>query len=901
MGEVYRAADTKLKRHVAIKVLPAAFGTDAERLARFRREAEVLAALNHPHIAAIYGFETGQAGPAGQAGQATPESPASPAQPAFPAFIVMELVEGEDLAERLTRGAIPLDEALAIARQVADALEAAHEQGIIHRDLKPANIKVRPDGTVKVLDFGLAKAVESGGVRLQTDAAVSQMVTSPAMTMAGMVLGTAAYMSPEQARGKTVDARADIWAFGCVLYEMLTGRRPFEGEDVMSAIGAAIRKEPEWTALPPRLPAAVRSTIVRCLQKDPKQRARHIGDVRLALEGAFGASEPAVVSAVPQPTRRLGPPLAAAVLVTALATGFGAWTILRPAPVERRAVRLNLAPAAGSAFSNFFALSPDGRSIAYIGLDQAGQGSIWVHVFESGESRPLPRTVGARSSLVWSPDSRSLAYSNGTTFMRIGADGGSAQQLGDVAGWAGGDWAPDDTLVYGRVAGGLAKIPASGGPAVALTEVDASRQETGHTNPSFLSDGKHFVYFRWARGASQAGIAIGALDRQPNEQAKELLLPTAEHAVYAKPIPPETVGHLLYLRDGALVAQALDERTLKLTGEAVQLAESVGVGPATYAQISVSNSGALAYLAPRRDLGGVPGWFDRTGREVGTIAVGPSGSAAYPRLSPDGKRVALIVDRDVWVYDIGGRPPIRVTHLEPPDNAGSPLWTPDGTGIVYESVGYRGVGLMPADGSSTPEKIVTIPGHYHPHDWSADGKELIAVRFNREAPTLADRTWNIVRVPLAAPAQESAILASQTDAGHWGAALSPNKRFMAYVTNSTGRDEVWVRPFPGPGTAERVSPQGGTEPLWSANGRELIYLENDRFMTVKTTTEGAFSFTPPTMLFETPVARLSQPPSYGLAPDGRLLVIKRPPVSSLPLSIIINWQDLPAVRAARGK
>jgi eukaryotic-like serine/threonine-protein kinase len=875
MGEVYRARDTRLDRDVALKLLPEEFAKSAERLARFQREARTLASLNHPHIAQIYGLE---------------EQPTRVA-------LAMEFVEGDDLAQRLARGPLPLDDIFSIARQVGDALESAHAQGIIHRDLKPANIKVRPDGTVKVLDFGLAKAIgpaEAGphtderGIRLQADLSHSPTMTSPAMTAAGVILGTAAYMSPEQARGKPVDKRADIWAFGCLLFEMLAGRRAFEGDDVASTIGASIHKEPAWAALPASTPPALRATIERCLQKEPRQRFHDMGDVRLSLDGVFSAPTQMATTMPPRSRSSVVAAATIAAVVSAAAAGLAVWTMKRPIAIVRTPIRFQVPTPLGRTLRGFFSMSPDGHLIAMT-LRGDDRWSLWVQSLDTGDIRELTRANAGNTSQVWSPDSRSIVYVGPAGLMRIDVAGSAPEVLAPGAiNWTGGAWLPDDTIVFGRAAGGLMRVSAKGGTPVEVTTLDADRQETGHGNPWILPDGRHFVYSRTSRVAANSGIFVGSVDTPPGGQSRTRLVASSQQAEYA-PSGDGSPGHLLFVRDGILMAQPFDERTLELSGDPVQIVQNIGVGPASYAHFWLSNTNTLAYRVAETGLGGVPAWFDHNGRELGPIGGAPIEHASHPRISPDGKRLALIVNTDLWVYDLGGRPPIRLTFLEPNSaTTYSPLWTPDGQSIVFEPSGSTAGGLkmLPADGSNTTPTPATPPGHFHPHGWSADGHELLTA-LNSGPPT----GWDIMRVALGDDGKPTPVVVTPKDEGFQGAALSPNKRFLAYASDLTGSTEIWVRPYPGPGAPERISPSGGTEPIWAQGGRELIYLENNRFMSVKTSTDGAFSFSSPTLLFETPVAHVTQPPSYDVAADGRLLVIKAPPTREEPISVVVNWDQ----------
>ncbi|NOT28063.1 MAG: serine/threonine-protein kinase [Acidobacteria bacterium] len=592
MGEVYRGTDTNLGREVAIKVLPEGFAHDADRLARFEREARTLASFNHPHIAQIYGLE----------------------KSAGLHALVMELVEGPTLADQIAQGAMPLDEALPIAKQICEALEAAHEQGIIHRDLKPANIKVRPDGTVKVLDFGLAKAMEPAGV---TSASVSQAptITSPAMlTGAGMILGTAAYMSPEQARGKTVDKRADIWAFGAVLFEMLTGKRPFEGEDIAETLGAVIHKEPAWSRLPTATPAAVRTVVQRCLQKDPRQRLRDIGDVRLALDGAFEdaaagaqAPDPAVVQerwrqrtdaavavevgAIRRTLRRRAALVGAAALMTGVVVGAAVWSVTRPATPAPPETRVDIVTPATTETTSF-ALSPDGRQIVFVASGD-GAPRLWLRPLDQATAQPLAGTEGAQYPF-WSPDSRSVGFFDGSSLKRVNLAGGSPQTLAATIG-RGGTWSADGVILFAPTPESpLFRVPASGGAAVAVTTLATQRS---HRFPQFLPDGRQFLFYAQGTPDTQ-GLYLGSLDAPETTR-----LTAADAAGVYDPAGPGSTeapgegGWLLFIRGGTLLGQRLDLTRRALTGVPVTVADSVAFdGITTNASaVSVSAAGLVAY------------------------------------------------------------------------------------------------------------------------------------------------------------------------------------------------------------------------------------------------------------------------------------------------------------------
>jgi predicted Ser/Thr protein kinase len=604
MGEVYRARDSRLKRDVALKVLPAAFTHDPERLARFTREAEILASLNHPNIAAIYGVEEGA--------------------------LVMELVEGETLAEVIRRGPAPLDTALEYAGQIAAALDAAHEKGVVHRDLKPANVKVTPEGRVKVLDFGLASVVQGPASANTADSANSPTLTMRA-TQAGVVLGTAAYMAPEQARGRPVDRRADIWAFGVILCEMLTGRPAFTGEDITEILASVVKDKPDLSSLPPK----VRPLVERCLEKDPKKRLRDIGDAMSLIEstpGAAAASRPA--------SSRLAWALAAVV-----AAAFAAISLVhfREKPPAAELVRFQIPLPGPVTIFGLASVSPDGRRIAFSALGRDGRSVLWVRTLDSLESRPLAATEGVQAPLFWSPDSRYIAFYVPGKLKKIEVSGGPPQTVCDAPEmWRGGAWSRDGVIIFGAggLGQGLLRVSEAGGIASPLTKLDPSRREAAHGEPSFLPDGRHFVYLRGSILES-SGIYVGSLDAKPEQQSTKRLLAIRGSAVYAPAADRAGVnsgmGHLLFVREGSLMAQAFDSRRQELAGDAVPIAENLSeIG---LPRFSASTTGVLAYQTGGFGLNTRLSWFDRTGKILGTIGEpGPYNTVA---LSPDGTRVAF--------------------------------------------------------------------------------------------------------------------------------------------------------------------------------------------------------------------------------------------------------------------
>jgi len=866
MGEVYRATDTKLKRQVAIKILPPALVADHDRLARFQREAEVLASLNHPNIAAIYGLEESEGITA----------------------LVMELVEGDDLSQRIARGAIPIDEALPIAKQIAEALEAAHEQGIVHRDLKPANIKVRPDGTVKVLDFGLAKAMESPSA-LSPSVSQAPTITTPAMmTGVGMILGTAAYMSPEQAKGRTVDRRADVWAFGAVLYEMLTGQRAFGGDDVSEVLSRVLQREPEWAALPSGLSSTLVVYLKRCLHKDLRQRIGDIQDVRLALEGAFESAAPQTtgVTTSSAPRGRLAWAVAAVAVLAAATLAVPAVRYLRetppPPPPEMR-VEINT-PATSRPTD--FALSPDGRQIVFVASGD-GASRLWVRSLATTTAQPLAGTDGAMLPF-WSPDGRSVGFFAGGALKRLDLGGGAPQTLAPATNGGGGTWSADGVIVFAPSrTSALMRVSATGGPAVAVTTIGP--QQLGHLAPSFLPDGRRFLFFQRG-GLDGAGIHLGALDANAPTQ----LTPAAGGGVW---LPS---GWLLWVRAGTqtLVAQRLDVDKAALTGEAVTVADGVGVD----ANLSAVSVAALGLVAYRMGTGGQRQltWFDRLGTAQGTIG-DPDATLSNPRVSPDGRRV--VVERtaqgntDLWLLD--GTRTTRFTF--DPETDYRPLWSPDGTRIVFSSnrTGLGDLYQKPASGAGSEERIVASDQTKVSSSWSADGRFLIY--FSVDPRAEAD-LWV---VPMLGGRAPSVLL--KTPFGEAVGAFSPDGRWVAYQqVNASGGTEVYVRAFVAPGAADtvaevagsqwQVSTAGGSLPVWRPDGKELYYVDLAGAMmaapirVVGTTLEPGT----PTVLFPTRIvgggggSQIGR--NYDVAPDGRFLINTELDSAAAPITLLMNWR-----------
>jgi eukaryotic-like serine/threonine-protein kinase len=874
MGEVYRALDSKLGRDVALKVLPQAFARDADRLARFQREAKVLASLNHPNIASIYGLE---------------DSGSTHA-------LVMELVEGPTLADRIRQSPIPVEEALKIATQICEALEYAHERGIVHRDLKPANVKVTHDDAVKVLDFGLAKAIEG-------EAAEVDLTNSPTMsrmaTMAGVLLGTAAYMPPEQAKAKPVDRRADIWAFGCVLYEMLTGKMAFSGESVTDTLAAVIKEEPDWSELPAATSVRVRVLLQRCLQKDPKRRLRDIGDARISIDEVLsGTPEPLPVGAIPTtaPLWRRALPwalFAASAVLAALALIHlrgGAHATVEPVRFE-----ITLPEKAVLPTNSGFAVSPDGRKLAFVARGPEGVLSLWLRGLDSLDAHLLPgseSTAGTIPPFVWSFDSRYIAFSAGEKLKKIDVSSGATVTLCDLSDVpVGGSWNRDGTIIFGTGNGGIMRVSADGGLADPLTTVDSSRGESNHVLPSFLPDGRHFIYLR-ASNPVNSGVYIGSLDAKPEQQDLKRLVATNFGAIFVPSSDGES-GQLIYDNDGRLMAQGFDARRLQLSGEPVIVAEQIR-SYAHYGFFSVSADNVLVY---RTGGGGEDlklAWFDRQGKILSTT--GDPGDYLHPALSPDGKRVA--VDRrdpqtgklDLWLVDFLRGTSARFTFGSA--RTDYPIWSPDGSRIIFSSNvnGVTDIYQKAASGATDEELLLKSRENKTPANLSRDGRLLYYV-FD------AKGKYEIWVLPLQGDKRPLPFL--QTEFDEAGAHFSPDGHWVAYESDESGRYEVYVRRVAqqsataAPDTTAKwqVSYNGGREPRWRPDGRELYYLTPDwKVMAVEVNANTVFQAQSPRFLFEVPRQPAFTEGDYTIDGKSFLFLVPTGQTRQVPFTVVLNWQ-----------
>jgi Tol biopolymer transport system component len=876
MGVVYRATDSKLKREVAIKVLPEAFAADADRLARFEREAQVLAQLQHPNIASIYGLEESNGVRA----------------------LVMELVEGEDLAERLKHGPLPLDEALAVARQIAEALEAAHEKGIVHRDLKPANVKLTSDGKVKVLDFGLAKAMDppAGGASAADLARSPTLMNSPTMTAAhgtqlGVILGTAAYMAPEQARGGAVDKRADIWALGVVLHEMLTGRSLFSADTVSDTLAGVLRGEIDLSKLPTGAPPALRRLLRRCLERNPKNRLHDAADARLVLadlEAGIADGEPAVPATPARSTRRevVAWALAATASLVAVALFLGRSAETPAAP---RVIRAAIPLPAGVSIeldgerAGMPAVSPDGRRVAFGAREGSGPMRIWVHDLGTAAARPLPGTEEGYRPF-WSPDGRRIGFFTWSHLATTPAEGGAIARLAPARDARGGTWSPNGTILFAPFATGpLLAISDRGGVTRPVTG-SAEKIGTGtHRFPQFLPDGEHFVYLDRAGrvGGAAGGVMIARLGEAGSARR---LLEGATNAIHAD-------GRLLYVRDGALVAQQLDPKRLVLTGEPRVLVEDLLVNRRfSYGVFSASEAGVLTFLTGKqRDLSRLV-WRDRSGRRLGELG-SPGNLTGFGglTLSRDGRRAAVSRvdeaqgDADIWLYDVVRGTETRLAR--PGSDESDPLFSSDGGTLYFGSAGDEGSALVRRDLASGAETTVFTSKEIYslgPISLSPDGTAMTCEDRSRLA--YAD----LVLRSSDGRGETKVLVATPRDDAY--GQISPDGRWLLWASDDSGRYEVYVAPFPGGGSRVQVSREGGTQPRWNPAGSEILLKTPDNVLTAVRieTGSGTISVGTPTPLF--PIVEFTGW-TYDVTADGTRFLVREPLAEgdASPITLLTDW------------
>lgn len=876
MGEVYRATDTRLNREVAIKVLPASLAGDADRLRRFKQEALATSALNHPNILTIYDIGTYEGGP----------------------YIISELLDGRDLRSTLKEGGLQTRSAIDYAQQITQGLAAAHEKGIVHRDLKPENLFLTKDGRIKILDFGLAKLTQSKSGRVET-----QAPTTPLPTESGVVMGTVGYMSPEQVRGQDADHRADIFSFGAILYEMLTGKRAFDAESSVEVMNAILKDDPPEVSLSnASISPGLDKIVRRCLEKKPESRFHSAHDLGLAIEAvAASSSLPPSAAVVHLPgadvtgrkkawwpdTRRERPGwlITGVLLLALLATlPFAIGYFRRPA-ADDSVVRLLVLPperttfsAAGRATIPQPALSPDGRLLVFVSVSEDSKQLLWVRPLESVEARVLVGTDDA-SYPFWSPDSRFIGFFAGGKLKKIDALGKSTQILCDAFQARGGSWNGNGLIVFSPNYGdALYSVSAAGGVPTPVSSLDSSREELGHQWPYFLPDGRHFLYNVRSARKENSGIFVGTLDSESTQR----ILGADSNAAYAP------AGYLLFRReDTTLVAQQFDADTLQLSGEPIPVVEQVRYDPQRqHAAFSVSQNNVLTFASSRPNAELV--WFDREGKRVGSV--GDPGLYFVPSLSPDEKRLAVTYDpqtgnTDIWVVDLSRGASSRFTS--DPSNDAIPIWSPDGSQIVFRSNrnGPIDLYLKHASSVSPEEPLLKSNLQKRPTDWSRDGRFIV---YECLDPKTKEDLWIL---PMFGDHQPTAYL--QSEFSEQQGRLSPDGRWMAYTSDESGRDEVYVQSFPSPGTKYRISTNGGADPRFRRDGKELFFVAADRkLMVVEVKAASTFEASVPRELFQTRVSGLTDTRThYSITADGQrfLVVTTAEDMTSSPITVVLNW------------
>ena len=852
MGVVYRATDTKLNRDVALKILPEQFASDSQRMGRFQREAEVLASLDHPNIGQIYGIE--------EAGQTK--------------ALVLQLIEGPTLAERIAQGPIPVEEALKIALQMAEGLEAAHEKGVIHRDLKPANIKITPEGQVKILDFGLAKALE---VEVPASSLSQSPTLTNAATQAGVILGTAAYMSPEQAKGKAVDKRADIFAFGAVLYECLTGKRAFEGEDISDTLARILLKEPDWESLPDTTPWRIQELLRRCLQKDAHDRLHDIADARIDMNQVAGGPlglEPLLPSEAPFTRPGLRWAFIGGFAVITLLAAALVWSLVgskqEPEGFPGRFV-VDLASDQRflSTSESQLTISSDGKQLVYAAASGGVNSQLYLRTLDQFEAEPIAGTEGATAPF-FSPDNQWIGFvSGGETLKKVSSRGevlSSVLERTEEIGFIGAaDWGENGLIVFGGGAGsGLWGVSASGGEPQQLTAPDAESGELGHAMPLFLPGAEALLF----TVIGDENNSIWALSLHSGER-KNLLEGSRPWYV--------PTGHMVYERGGSLYAVPFDIDKLQVVGSPTPLAQKLRVDLPGFAQLAVSDNGTLVYVPGSGGVRAELVWMDRQGR---TEPLDIRGNFRSSRISPDGQRVALSIQEgstyaaNIWIYDLARG---TLTPLTFEGRNGSPVWSPDGARLAFLT-GGQGISWKPWDGSGEVERLVSLTENvirHWPRSFSPDGKLLT---FVQQDPLTERDIW-----VLSLEGEVSPLLATSSSED-WPM-FSPDGQWLAYISDQSGRNEVYLMPYPGPGGPTQISVQGGRSPRWNPNGGELLFSGSEgKLMSVAITTQPELRVNTPRALFDLEGALLGD-----IAPDGERLLMIKEEESGTQINIVLNW------------
>jgi Tol biopolymer transport system component/tRNA A-37 threonylcarbamoyl transferase component Bud32 len=858
MGEVYRAKDTRLGRDVAVKVLPAAMSSSPELRQRLDREAKTISQLSHPHICTLHdvGHQDGTD------------------------YLVMELLDGETLADRLGRGTIPLEQALRIGIEIAGALDAAHRQGIVHRDLKPGNIMLTKSG-VKLLDFGLAKlAIPPSHVSQATSLPTALQESQP-LTSRGTILGTFQYMSPEQLEGREADARSDIFAFGCVLYEMLTGQKAFTGKSQASLIGSIMTSEPApISSIQPMTPPAVDRLVKGCLAKEPEHRWSTAHDVMLQLqwiaEGGSAAGLPAPVAARRKSREKLAWGVAAALFLAAAALTYG---FIRRAPKPPRLVRFEVAIPPNVTAIDAPKISPDGKTLAFNATDAAGKTQIWLRPLNALTAQPLPGTEGTRRPF-WSPDSRFLAFMADGKLKKIDVTGGPPTKICDAPTGVDGSWSPEGVILLdGTGPDPILRVSAAGGAPVVAVKAEPSRKEIQVGWPEFLPDGRHFLYMAMNQKADDSAYRIGSLDSAETRA----FAPAQTMLAFAPP------GYLLFAKDRTLMAQRFDAKALKMIGEPVPLAEQIGTDTVGLARFSVSRDGVLAYRTG--ESGDRMVWVDRAGKELDTVL--EKGEFQDPSLSPAGDQLAFeLIDArtgksDVWLRDLARGVDSRFTFA--PGNAYAGLWTPDGDALVYTSERDDAPGIYEKStvGRGEEKLLARLEGLFFPTSMTPDGS-AVAVQIRAPNPKTG---WDILILPRTPGAKPVPFRPTPFNEGN--AHFSPDGKFIAFMSNESGRNEVYVQAYPGPGRTWQISTSGGADIHWSADGKELFYRAPDQRLMAVETQLGGGAFQPgiPRPLFLARIATGASTTKY--APDRtgqRFLVVSTLGREYLtPTTIVLNW------------